>query len=98
MVYLNHYKGREPVLPERPLRSRLMADVVQDKFDAAYIDEIANNRQALYELIMGAMFMDIRGLIHLGCAKVASLIKGLPLDRIKEALAVAPPPAAAGAK
>jgi len=30
--------------------------------------------------------MDIKGLLHLGCAKVASLIKGQPLEKIKEIL------------
>ncbi len=89
--YLNHYKGKEPQIVERPLKSRNMADVVADPFDATFIDKVAEtNLQNLYDLIMGALLMDIRGLIHLGCAKVASLIKGLPLDKIKPALAVAP--------
>jgi len=30
--------------------------------------------------------MDIKGLLHLGCAKVASLIKGQPLEKIKDIL------------
>ena len=31
--------------------------------------------------------MDIKSLLHLGCAKVASLIKGQPLEKIKDILA-----------
>lgn len=30
--------------------------------------------------------MDIKSLLHLGCAKVASLIKGQPLEKIKDIL------------
>ena len=29
---------------------------------------------------------DIKSLLHLGCAKVASLIKGQPLEKIKDIL------------
>lgn len=31
--------------------------------------------------------MDVKSLLHLGCAKVASLIKGQPLEKIKDILA-----------
>lgn len=34
--------------------------------------------------------MDIKSLLHLGCAKVASLIKGQPLEKIKDILATEP--------
>lgn len=85
VTYLNHHKGGELPTIERPLRSRVMAEVVP-KFDAEFIDTVAENKQALYDLIMGSLFLDIRELTNLGCAKVASLIKGLPLDRIKQAL------------
>jgi hypothetical protein len=40
----------------------------------------------LYDLILAANYMDIKSLLHLGCAKVASLIKGQPLEKIKEIL------------
>lgn len=32
------------------------------------------------------MDRDIKSLLHLGCAKVASLIKGQPLEKIKDIL------------
>jgi len=54
--------------------------------DAAYIDKIGETRQQLYDLILAANYMDIKSLLHLGCAKVASLIKGQPLEKIKEIL------------
>ena len=63
-----------------------MIEVVKDSWDADFIDGIAPNRQALYDLILAANYMDIKSLLHLGCAKVASLIKGQPLEKIKDIL------------
>jgi S-phase kinase-associated protein 1 len=84
--YLVHHKGTEPDVVEKPLRSKVMREVVKDEWDADFIDRVGANRQALYELIMAANYMDVQGLLHLGCAKVASLIKGQPLEKIKTIL------------
>jgi S-phase kinase-associated protein 1 len=84
--YMSHHKGTEPPIIEKPLRSKVMRDVCQDKWDAEFIDRIGETRQVLYDLILAANYMDIKGLLHLGCAKVASLIKGQPLEKIKEIL------------
>jgi len=86
VVYMNHHKGVEPPIIEKPLRSKVMKDVCKDPFDADFIDRIGENRQALYDLILAANYMDIKSLLHLGCAKVASLIKGQPLEKIKDIL------------
>jgi len=84
--YMNHHKGVEPPIIEKPLRSKVMADVCKDKWDADFIDKIGENRQQLYDLILAANYMDVKSLLHLGCAKVASLIKGQPLEKIKDIL------------
>jgi len=84
--YMAHHKGTDPPLVEKPLRSKVMKDVCSDKWDAEFIDTIGDNRQQLYDLILAANYMDIKSLLHLGCAKVASLIKGQPLEKIKEIL------------
>jgi len=44
--------------------------------------------QDLYDLIMAANYMDIKSLLHLGCAQVASMIKGKPLGAIPRILQV----------
>jgi len=82
-------------------RSKEMKQVCSDPWDAQYIDKIGDTRQDLYDLILAANYMDIKGLLHLGCAKVASLIKGQPLEKIKDILSKgtkAEAKAAAGAK
>jgi len=86
--YMDHHQGTEPPILERPLRSKRLSDVCSDRWDADYIDRIGDNsRVQLYELIIGANYMGVNSLLHLGCAKVASLIKGQPLERIRELLA-----------
>jgi len=92
VVYMNHHKGVEPPIIEKPLRSKVMKDVCKDPFDADFIDRIGENRQALYDLILAANYMDIKSLLHLGCAKVASLIKGQPLEKIKDILSTGAKP------
>jgi len=102
--YMNHHEGTEPPIVEKPLRSKVMKDVVKDPWDAEYVDRIGENRQQLYDLILAANYLDIKALMHLGCAKVASLIKGQPLEKIREILVKGtklegtPAPAPAAAK
>jgi len=84
--YMLYHRGSEPPIIEKPLRSKVMKDVCKDAWDAEFIDKIAENRQQLYDLILAANYMDIKSLLHLGCAKVASLIKGQPLEKIKDIL------------
>jgi len=84
--YMNAHKGVEPLIIEKPLRSKIMADVVKVPSDAVFIDRVGENLDNLYALIAAANYMDIKSLLHLGCAKVASKIKGQPLEKIKEIL------------
>eukprot|EP00823_Brevimastigomonas_motovehiculus_P004469 TRINITY_DN295_c0_g1_i1.p1 TRINITY_DN295_c0_g1~~TRINITY_DN295_c0_g1_i1.p1 ORF type:complete len:194 (-),score=59.66 TRINITY_DN295_c0_g1_i1:291-872(-) len=84
--YMTYHKGQEPAIIEKPLRSKHLTEVCADVWDAKYIDTVGQVRQQLYDLILGANYMDIKSLLHLGCAKVASLIKGLPLEKIREVL------------
>jgi S-phase kinase-associated protein 1 len=84
-AYMTYHGGVEPPIVEKPLKSKLMKEVT-NPWDAEFIDEIGQEKQALYDLILAANYMDIKSLLHLGCAKVASLIKGQPLEKIKEIL------------
>jgi len=86
LSYMNQHKGTEPPIIPKPLRSKEMKQVCSDPWDADFIDKIGDTRQDLYDLILAANYMDIKSLLHLGCAKVASLIKGQPLEKIKDIL------------
>ena len=85
--FMEYHKGTEPPIIPKPLRSKEMKVVCSDAWDANFIDKIGDDRQQLYDLILAANYMDIKSLLHLGCAKVASLIKGQPLEKIKDILA-----------
>jgi len=89
--YMGHHAGVEPELVEKPLRSKKMRDVCKDPWDADYVDRISKNRQSLYDLILAANYMDVKSLLHLGCAKVAALIKGKPVESIRDVLDPAKP-------
>ena len=52
LQYMNQHKGVEPPIIEKPLRSKVMADVVKDAWDAPFIDGIGESRQQLYDLIL----------------------------------------------
>jgi S-phase kinase-associated protein 1 len=96
--YLGHYEGKVGDTVAKPLRSKVMKEVT-NAFDAEFIDTIGESRQDLYDLILAANYLEIKALLHLGCAKVASLIKGQPLEKIKDILSAGAPttPAAASA-
>ena len=56
------------------MKSSNLADVVPE-FDAKYID--IENLEEVFEIILAANYLDIRPLLDLSCAKIASLIKGI---------------------
>ena len=87
--YMDHHRGVEGALIERPIRSRIMSEICQDPWDADFIDRIGDrSRKDLYDLILAANYMDMQRLLYIGCAKVATWVRGQPLDRIRAQLAI----------
>ena len=78
--YLQHHKGKEPDPLPCPVRSIHMKQIVSDKWDADWID--AFDKKTIFEVILAANYMDIKSLLHLGCAKIATLIKQLDQKEI----------------
>jgi S-phase kinase-associated protein 1 len=56
----------------QPLKSSNMHEVVQDW----YANFVNVEQELLFELILAANYMDIKPLLDLTCATVASMIKG----------------------
>eukprot|EP01084_Bolivina_argentea_P275935 470672_1 len=69
--YLSHHKGIQPDPLPCPVRSIHMTQIVSDKWDAMWID--AMDKKNIFELILAANYLDIKCLIHLGCAKISTL-------------------------
>jgi S-phase kinase-associated protein 1 len=83
--YLKHHNGKKPDEIAKPIRSVKMERIVADKWDADYINKM--NKKTIFQVILGANYMDLPSLLHLGCAKIATLIKGKSPEEIKNILA-----------
>ena len=89
LTYLAHHKGVEPQPIPKPIRSVKMERIVSDQWDATWIG--AFDKKTIFEIILAAAaadgkqkpMMDIKSLVHLGCAKIATLIKGKSPEEIK---------------
>jgi len=95
---MNHCEGKEPPAPEKPLRSKNLKECCKDPWVADFMEEIALNRQMLYDLCSASNYMDIKQLTELACATVASLVKGEPLEKIQDKLANGPKGNAVGTR
>ena len=82
--YLDHYENQEPKNIERPLPSQNFQDCVDD-WDFKYIDV---EKDLIFELILGANYMDIKPLLELASAKVASIIKGKTTEEIRKTFGI----------
>mmetsp|Transcript_100653 Transcript_100653/g.123245 ORF Transcript_100653/g.123245 Transcript_100653/m.123245 type:complete len:150 (+) Transcript_100653:239-688(+) len=65
---------------EKPLKSANMREVCSE-WDANYVEV---DQETLFELILAANYMDIKSLLDLTCAKVASMIKGKTPEEIRK--------------
>jgi len=83
--YLAHHNGKEPDPLPCPVRSIHMAQIVSDEWDATFIDDF--EKKEVFEIILCANALKIQSLVHLGAAKIATLIKQLDqreINRIME--------------
>lgn len=80
LEFCKHYKKNEAMNEiEKPLKSSEMSEVVQ-KFYAEFVNV---EQPVLFELILAANYMDIKPLLDLTCATVASMIKGKTPEEIR---------------
>jgi S-phase kinase-associated protein 1 len=77
--FCDHHLTEPMTEIEKPLKSANMADVVQ-KWYADFVDL---EQVLLFELILAANYMDIKPLLDLTCATVASMIKGKTPEEIR---------------
>jgi S-phase kinase-associated protein 1 len=83
--YLKHHDGKVPAEIAKPIRSHEITKIVQDPWDATeFIEKLT--KKEIFQVILAANYMDIKSLLHLGCAKIATLIKGKSPEEIKKIL------------
>lgn len=84
--YLVHYEGKTPQDPQKPLPSTNLKDAVKDPFDAELLEQYDDNKDDLYRLTMSSVKLGLKHLESLTLAKIASFIKGKPLEDIPKIL------------
>ena len=77
--YLEHYKDTEPKEIERPLPSQNFKECV-DEFDFNFTEI---DLDMLFEIILASNYLDIKPLLELANAKVASILKGKTTEEIR---------------
>ncbi|KAL3761331.1 hypothetical protein ACHAWU_000465 [Discostella pseudostelligera] len=83
--FCQHHRTEPMTEIEKPLKSAQMAEVVQKW----YADFVAVEQVLLFELILAANYMDIKPLLDLTCATVASMIKGKTPEEIRKTFNIA---------
>jgi S-phase kinase-associated protein 1 len=83
--FCEHHSVEPMTEIEKPLKSQNMADVVQQW----YADYVNVEQGLLFELILAANYMDIKPLLDLTCATVASMIKGKTPEEIRNTFNIA---------
>lgn len=78
--FCQHYKQEAMNEIEKPLKSSNMHEVVQEW----YAQFVNVEQETLFELILAANYMDIKPLLDLTCATVASMIKGKTPEEIRK--------------
>eukprot|EP00484_Ammonia_sp_Unknown_P023556 CAMPEP_0197027108 /NCGR_PEP_ID=MMETSP1384-20130603/7080_1 /TAXON_ID=29189 /ORGANISM="Ammonia sp." /LENGTH=489 /DNA_ID=CAMNT_0042455905 /DNA_START=36 /DNA_END=1505 /DNA_ORIENTATION=- len=83
--YLGHHQGVRPEAIAKPIRSTKMERIVTDLWDAEYINALS--KKEVFQVILAANYLDCACLLHLGAAKIATLIKGKSPEEIRSILA-----------
>lgn len=80
LEFCEYHESTPMVEIEKPLKSVNMQQVV-GPWDATFVEI---EQSMLFDLILAANFMDIKPLLDLTCAKVASMIKGKQPEEIRK--------------
>ncbi|CAE6927289.1 sconC [Symbiodinium sp. CCMP2456] len=73
--YCKYHKDNPPEEIQKPLKSTNLVECGVSEWDNEYV---------LFELILAANYLDIKSLLDLTCAKVASMIKGKNTEEIRK--------------
>mmetsp|Transcript_51189 Transcript_51189/g.136369 ORF Transcript_51189/g.136369 Transcript_51189/m.136369 type:complete len:165 (+) Transcript_51189:118-612(+) len=79
--YCKYHKDNAPEEIQKPLKSTNLEECGVSEWDSEYV---RIEQEELFELILAANYLDIKSLLDLTCAKVASMIKGKNTEEIRK--------------
>merc|ERR1712032_1013520 len=79
--YCKYHKDKPPEEIQKPLKSTNLMECGVSEWDSEYVNI---EQEVLFELILAANYLDIKSLLDLTCAKVASMIKGKNTEEIRK--------------
>eukprot|EP00397_Hematodinium_sp_SG-2012_P032203 GEMP01034264.1.p1 GENE.GEMP01034264.1~~GEMP01034264.1.p1 ORF type:complete len:164 (+),score=45.00 GEMP01034264.1:94-585(+) len=79
--YCKHHKDNPADDIQKPLKSINLVECGVSEWDAEFVNI---EQEILFELILAANYLDIKCLLDLACAKVASMIKGKTPEEIRK--------------
>jgi len=86
--YMNHHYNNKAETIEKPLKGKVEDVISQWDKDFIFTDLVKNGNEKEHELlidtIMAANFMNVKDLLDLTCATVASMIKGKTPEQIRK--------------
>jgi len=82
--YCTHHKDNPAPELAKPLKTANLAEVVS-KWDN---DFISLDQDVIFDLILAANYLDIKSLLDLTCAKIASMIKGKTPEQIRKQFSI----------
>ncbi|CAI2383513.1 unnamed protein product [Moneuplotes crassus] len=72
LEFCKHIKEHPLQEIEKPLKSANLRDIIPEWYD----DFVDVEQETLFEVILAANYLDIKPLLELACAKVATMVKG----------------------
>ncbi|CAD7958551.1 unnamed protein product [Amoebophrya sp. A25] len=84
--YCKHHREEQPEEIQKPLKSQTLTECGVSEWDSNFVHI---EQETLFELILAANYLDIKSLLDLTCAKVASLIKGKTPEEIRQQFNIA---------
>ena len=80
--YCRHYRDFIPKEIEKPLKSSVLSEAIPN-WDSNFIEL---ELETLAELTVAAEYLIIESLLHLACAKLASMVKGKSIKEVNKEL------------
>eukprot|EP00916_Digyalum_oweni_P016428 GHVL01026946.1.p1 GENE.GHVL01026946.1~~GHVL01026946.1.p1 ORF type:complete len:161 (+),score=36.58 GHVL01026946.1:373-855(+) len=78
--YCNYHKDSPPAEIPKPLKTNSLDEVVCE-WDCTFVNL---PQEQLFDLILAANYLDIKSLLDLTCAKVATMLKGKSPEEIRK--------------